>query len=325
MTTELKKLLIKLKLGKISSKDKERFYESFIQIYDIYDHTIGEIKENIADKYNEVLDATDTRDKELIKSSVFALVKEMHNEFGFSSDLCDEYNNKLQSIFDQALDEIKIEKYIDKIQYIKLTKYTLYIYFKRNTNYDSKEIIDIPYEYMDDILNCKIASAYPSKNRLYPHEILMLAYAPTFIVDKIIFQQFWYYDYNITNPQLIIDKLIDEGFLKVGTVEGALEFEKIPDLKNILKNHQLAVSGNKDVLVKRIIDNVSKEELTKLNLDIHYELTEKGITELTENEYVHYIHKYRIGWHDKDEYAMDIWKMNSITQGQPNYPFQEKL
>lgn len=274
MTEKLKKLLIKTKQNEYDERH-EIFYEQFIQIYGIYDNSIG-VKDNIANKYNDAIDAIDTKD---IKSRIIALVQEMYNEFDFAFELCDEYVNKLMSASKKSIEQ-NFEDFINNIQEIEIRKHYFIIELKSKPKnmlpyMSSKLPISIPRKYINEILECQIESAYPSNNGLYPHEILMLSYAPKMTSDNTKFPQFWQREYNIQNPQGIIDKLIKEGFIKKS------------------KN---------------------------------YELTEKGKKELSQQEYVSYINKHKKEFSGliSDKY-MDIWKMNAITKGKPNYPFQKEL
>ena len=50
-------------------------------------------------------------------------------------------------------------------------------------------------------LSILIKSATPSKQGLYPHEIMMLEYAPHFKTSNNGFQNFWYWQYSVTDPQ----------------------------------------------------------------------------------------------------------------------------
>ena len=69
----------------------------------------------------------------------------------------------------------------------------------------------------------------PSKNGLFPQEILMLSYADTFFNCNNTFQNFWEYRYGVDNPQKLLDNLKQKGFVEIA------------DLKNTLKNQTLAI------------------------------------------------------------------------------------
>ena len=61
------------------------------------------------------------------------------------------------------------------------------------------------------------------------------------------------------------------------------------------------VSGKKADLIDRLLSNTSPEELEKKFPVRFYELTESGTQELTENQYVPYLHRHK---------SMSIWEMN---------------
>lgn len=77
-----------------------------------------------------------------------------------------------------------------------------------------------------------------------------------------------------------LEKLVATGYLKV---ESSLSNLTIPSLKEILRRNNQKISGKKEDLIKRIVDNVPAEnyadELTKL-----YVATDKGRLELSERQ-----------------------------------------
>ena len=71
-------------------------------------------------------------------------------------------------------------------------------------------------------LSTLLKTATPSKQGLYPHEIMMLEYAPHFKTTHNNFQNFWYWQYSVTEPQAILDSLFERGFTEVGDLRSAL-------------------------------------------------------------------------------------------------------
>jgi len=71
-------------------------------------------------------------------------------------------------------------------------------------------------------------------------------------------------------PSKAINRFLDEGMLKRTDIAESLEWKyKVPDLKKMLKDHNLPVSGNKRVLISRLIEtdpNGMKEYVSGLNV-----------------------------------------------------------
>ena len=84
-------------------------------------------------------------------------------------------------------------------------------------------------------LACK---AFPSKNGLRPHEIFMLSYAPHYNTEGNSFPQFWHYDFGVDNPQAILNMLLERGFIRIATAKESVEKLKVPELKEILSEHE---------------------------------------------------------------------------------------
>jgi len=163
-----------------------------------------------------------------------------------------------------------------------------------------------------------IKQAIPSKQGLYPHEILALHYAEKYYLDKNEFQQFWFYQYGITNVQTLLNSLLERGFLQVGGLQPILKKQKVVDLKEILKNYDLKRTGKKAELINRILDSVPECELNKSFPRRTYALTEKGKESLKEGAYVPYIHRNNIE-------DLDIWKLNKLVHKPPYMPYRDKI
>ena len=152
------------------------------------------------------------------------------------------------------------------------------IYPLEFVNFDSSSNI-IP-------LNQRLTKAHPSTTGLYPHEILVLGYAETFSSSQTEFQKFWLYKYSINNVHEVISSLIDRGYLEYGSIEQTLNNQTTKELKATLSLYSLKVSGKKEELIKRLLENVSEDKLRELYPEKYYKLTNKGKAELNENEYV---------------------------------------
>lgn len=150
-------------------------------------------------------------------------------------------------------------------------------------------------------LESRIRSAFPSKNGLYPHEILMLDYASSYKTGKNSFQNFWKCSYSVLEPQKILDSLYKRGFLCRGDAADALKRMTVADLKAILEKVGEKATGKKDDLIKRILKTYSAEALESAIPERYYALTDMGVSELKQNEYVPYLHRHPY---------MSVWEMN---------------
>lgn len=144
-----------------------------------------------------------------------------------------------------------------------------------------------------------------SKDGLYPQEILMLDYAHTYKSNgENSFQNFWKWRYYVLNPQEILDKLYQEGFIETGDLKSTLQKKTLPEIKEELSNIGQKTSGKKADLIDLLLSTGDISYLEKKFSDRLYVLTEKGKAELEskENEYITYLHQ-------KHEY-MSVYEMN---------------
>ena len=77
----------------------------------------------------------------------------------------------------------------------------------------------------------------------------------------------------------VLNKLINDGYFTEPKPIIYLQNKlKVQDLKNYLKINNLPVSGKKDILVQRIIENIPNDKISEnFNLDQYYALSPKGI------------------------------------------------
>ena len=86
---------------------------------------------------------------------------------------------------------------------------------------------------------------------------------------------------NDLNTQAIKDAFITQASPLV-----AAQKSTVADLKEVLKAHDLKVSGKKDELIQRLGDNLSAEELEELFPEKPYELSQEGRDFINENDYI---------------------------------------
>lgn len=164
---------------------------------------------------------------------------------------------------------------------------------------------------LEDLLK----AAIPSKQGLYPHEIMMLDYASHFKTSNNSFQQFWYYEYSVTEPQAVLESLYEREFIKVGDLRSALDKLKLAEIKEELKQLNQKVTGKKNELIDRLMETADLNSLNEKYSERYYVLTAKGEQELKENQYVSYLHRNKY---------MTVWEMNKRI-AETHYPYRDIL
>ena len=96
--------------------------------------------------------------------------------------------------------------------------------------------------------------------------------------------------YDATVAKLKKQALEDE-FLEEGNPLVAAKSATVKDIKEILKEHDLPVSGKKDDLIERLGENISEEELKKAFPKKVLSISDKGLEFIDKNRYVLYYDK----------------------------------
>lgn len=73
-----------------------------------------------------------------------------------------------------------------------------------------------------------------------------------------------------------LNRLLDGGYLGFSDMEKRISLKTVPELKAILAERELKVSGNKGELIRRILDNLDEEHLEELFPVNEYVITSKG-------------------------------------------------
>lgn len=95
--------------------------------------------------------------------------------------------------------------------------------------------------------------------------------------------------YDTTVRKLKRQALEDE-FIELASPLLAAKDSKVTELKEILKEHDLKVSGKKDELIERLGENLSDDELKKYFKAKNYQISEKGSEFLDNNNCILYIY-----------------------------------
>ena len=160
--------------------------------------------------------------------------------------------------------------------------------------------------------------ATPSKNGLFPHELMMLNYANSYNTNSNSFQSFWEYQYYVEDPKELLNSLEERGFIKIGDIKNTLENKKLSIIKEDLKKYGLKVSGKKAELIDLLLGNGNLKELEAKYSERYYQLTKLGEEELKDNEYILYIHRH-------SNYGINVWDMNLLMNQEPKMSYRDKL
>ncbi|MCQ2098371.1 MAG: SAP domain-containing protein [Fibrobacter sp.] len=156
------------------------------------------------------------------------------------------------------------------------------------------------------------------KYGLYPIELLVLLHAPNYYVDERNFPSFWRYKYEIENVIALLENLVQRGFLKKEMdLKANLGDLNVPDLKCILKNNSLPVSGKKEEIVKRILENIPKDSLDNSLTKKRYLRTEKGDASLQDAPYVAYL--------DTHSLNVSLFELSDFMSRKPSVNFKEGI
>lgn len=165
----------------------------------------------------------------------------------------------------------------------------------------------------------RIKGIKPNKYGLYPHEVLVLSYAPRYELNNNSFQSSWWYKYGIKDVNKILIMLRNKGFIKVCSLKTAIANETTSVLKHFLRDNNLKLSGKKDELVERLIDEVSYDKLSSTFTKYTYELTSTGLEVLNDEDYIPYIHRHDIE-------GLDIWSLGEMVKiKKPVFSFKDVI
>jgi len=153
---------------------------------------------------------------------------------------------------------------------------------------------------------------------LYPHEVLAFYYAKIYTTGENHYSGFWDYKYGIKDMDSVLRSLCKKGYIEAGPLELAMKKYTIPELKKLLKQHSLKVTGKKDELIQRLINNISDIELNSVFVDKPYILTPLGNDILKKEAYILYIHCRNIA-------NLDIWNLSEIIHKMPPMHYKSAI
>lgn len=97
------------------------------------------------------------------------------------------------------------------------------------------------------------------------------------------------------NAVTALPRLLDAGYLELGDLRQRISLKTVPELKAILADRELKVSGKKQELIQRLLDHVDSEELEELFPVGVYRITEKGEQAVEPYEIIEDNNRYGLG------------------------------
>lgn len=121
---------------------------------------------------------------------------------------------------------------------------------------------------------------------LFPREIIFLQYNNKKNTKNFKeFPNYWYMQHGI-QFQKVLEKFFKGGYLRFATEEEKLASLKKTELQELLAEHGLKKTGNKDALIRQILQNLPKEKyLPKIGFDV-FLLTESGKEIIDKNDHL---------------------------------------
>ncbi len=167
---------------------------------------------------------------------------------------------------------------------------------------DEVTIIDTE-DSMTDLEEKSNASTIPPLQGDYAKTVFLWAFRKISPIKKRNeYQRYLLYECGIREPVSFHKQLIKEGYFQKASPQDSLKSLTNDNLKMLLRQLNQPVSGNKSILVQRIIDH-SDKTFIKNNSPKSYLLSEKGKLFLIEHENYVKIHKYKdwdIDWKEYD-------------------------
>ena len=129
-----------------------------------------------------------------------------------------------------------------------------------------------------------------SEGGLYPHEILMLSMVSRYQVNTYNndFDWFWKDRYGIEDPQALINKLLNQGFVGIEDTKARMFRLTIPKIKELLEEYGCKLTGKKAELIDRLFVEGDVGAIESKLPPPRYCLTDLGKEEIEreENEYI---------------------------------------
>lgn len=172
-----------------------------------------------------------------------------------------------------------------------------------------------------DYLSTTDNSDIPPFQGDYSKAVFLNAYSKaSHVMKKTDYQRYLLFECGIRDAAAFHMQLINEGYLVKANIKQILETYNLTELKNVLKEIGQPVSGKKEAIIKRIIDNADESVLKRYSKNNLYALSEKGEGFLEKHSDCVKIHKkhssWGISWEEYNHYHIDgenfndtIWRI----------------
>lgn len=159
-----------------------------------------------------------------------------------------------------------------------------------------------------------------SANGLTVGEILLLHYClqGAYPNPKGGYPQFWHSDYGMDHVDAILKSLEKREFIRFALPKELVSTLKTDQLKEILSEIGQKTTGKKNDLIDRINQYAEDTVLRKYFTETKYTLTGKGKKELSDNEYVPYLHAHK-------KYGITVWEANQVIRKNPDRLYRDLI
>lgn len=169
------------------------------------------------------------------------------------------------------------------------------------------------------IYNDSIEPEIPELQGDYAKAVFLNAYSKaSAIKGKGEYQGYMLYECGIRDCPSYHRGLVDEGYLAESTLEDLIRGLKVAELKPLLEELGLPVSGKKDALVQRIMENADEGFIRQHCPAQTYAISEKGRQFLAEHDIYVRLHQNRrwgVSWREFDENKKPGYSDNDILWG----------
>ena len=165
----------------------------------------------------------------------------------------------------------------------------------------------------------RIKNATPTEHGLYPHEILALDYAHTYYPSSSDFQGWWLYTHGVEDVRGVLSSLEERGFIEEDNdLYTLLEMQDGSKIREILIANGSKVSGTRETVLERVLEEVPEDELIRQFPEFPYRLTEVGKSALDEAPYIPYIARNALT-------EFDIWTVSELINTPPYMLWWNKI
>ena len=149
-------------------------------------------------------------------------------------------------------------------------------------------------------------------------QVLLLSYAKDYEIDNPSFQQFWRCRYSLSGTELrnSLTELMSFGYIAEPTIIEILSSYTIKELKAALEKYNIPPTGNKDALVRKLVENVDEQELRNNFRRRNYMITPSGKSIIEKYPYIKYVHSH-------DAAGYDIWSIAEAVRSCPSAKWRD--